>query len=73
MAKLTAKKVGRQVEALRKRLGLSRPDFAARLHIDRTHVWRIERGDTLPSLRLLDLMSREFSVSLDDLRGGEAR
>lgn len=48
---------------------MSGPQLAARLKIDRTHVWRIECGETVPSLDLLEKMAELFGVSLDELRG----
>ena len=71
--KRTAKIVGRQVERLRTQRGLTRPGLAARLGVDRTHVWRIETGETLPSLALLDKMAGLFGVTLDALRNPPAR
>jgi transcriptional regulator with XRE-family HTH domain len=67
-AKLNPKVVGKRVAEHRERLKLSRPELAARLSVDRTHVWRIEAGRTLPSLPLLDRLARLFGVTLDDLR-----
>jgi transcriptional regulator with XRE-family HTH domain len=67
--KRTARIVGKQVARLRDREGWTRPELATKLKIDRTHVWRIEAGETLPSLDLLDRMSALFGVSLDELRG----
>lgn len=66
--KLNPKVIGKRVEAHRLRLGWSRPELAAKLSIDRTHVWRIEAGQTLPSLPLLDRLAGLFDVTLDDLR-----
>jgi transcriptional regulator with XRE-family HTH domain len=67
--KRTARVIGKQVAAQRARRGWTRPELADRLDIDRTHVWRIEKGEALPSLDLLDRMSRLFGVGLDELRG----
>jgi transcriptional regulator with XRE-family HTH domain len=67
--KRKAKVIGTQVAAQRERRGWTRPELAGRLSIDRTHVWRIEMGEALPSLDLLDRMSRLFGVGLDNLRG----
>jgi transcriptional regulator with XRE-family HTH domain len=67
--KRTAKVVGRQVERLRNDAKLTRPALARKLGVNRTHVWRIETGGTLPSLDLLDRMARLFDVTLDELRG----
>jgi transcriptional regulator with XRE-family HTH domain len=67
--KRKAKVIGKQVAAQREQKGWTRPQLAGRLSIDRTHVWRIEKGESLPSLDLLDRMSRLFGVGLDSLRG----
>jgi transcriptional regulator with XRE-family HTH domain len=67
--KRKAKVIGKQVASQRARLGLTGPQLARRLKVHRTHVWRIEEGETLPSLDLLDEMARLFGVGLDELRG----
>lgn len=72
-SKRTARTIGKQVAAHRARLGLTRPALAAKMDIDRTHVWRIEQGETLPSLDLLDRLARLFGVTLDELRNPPPR
>ena len=67
------REVGREVAAHRERRGWSRPELAAKLGIDRTHVWRIEQGETLPSLDLLDSIASLFGVTLNDLRSPRTR
>jgi transcriptional regulator with XRE-family HTH domain len=42
--------------------------LAARLKIDRTHLWRIEKGRCRPSLELLERLAGFFGVTLDKLR-----
>lgn len=61
--------VGKAVAAHRARMGFSRPGLARKLGLDRTYLWRIERGAVLPSLRVLDDLCALFGVSLDELRG----
>jgi transcriptional regulator with XRE-family HTH domain len=72
-AERRAKFTGRRVAAQRKLLGLSVPDCAGRLGIDRTYLWRIEEGRVTPSLDLLERMAAFFGVTLDELRRPRAR
>ena len=72
-AKRTAKIIGRQVTAHRGRLGLSRPGMADRLGIDRTYLWRIEKGLARPSGVLEDRMVDLFGITVDELRNPLAK
>lgn len=65
-----AKRIGKQVAARRSAAGLSIPELAIRLGVDRVHVWRIETGRGVPSLSLLEKMAALFGVTLDELRFG---
>ncbi len=67
-SKRTARVIGKKVAAHRVRRGMTRPALARELAVDRTHVWRIEQGESLPSLGLLDRMARLFGVTLDEMR-----
>lgn len=68
-ARRPAKVLGRQVAEQRARLGLSRPGLAAKLGIDRTYLWRIETGATLPGSGLIFRLADFFGITVDELRG----
>lgn len=70
--KRTARAIGATVAKHRARLNLSRPQLAHKLAVDRTHVWRIERGLTRPSPDLEDKMVALFGITIDELRGKAA-
>jgi transcriptional regulator with XRE-family HTH domain len=64
--------VGRRVAALRERERLSVPGLAKKARMDRTYVWRIERGDALPPVPRLAKLAAALNVTLSELLGGEA-
>ncbi len=58
--------IGERLKILRKRLGLTQKQFAARIEgkIDYTYIGRIERGEQYPSLKLLERIGKSFSTPL---------
>lgn len=58
--------VGRRVQTLRKRKGLSQEELAGRIDIDSKSLSRLERGAHYPSLETLDRISTELGVELRD-------
>ncbi|MDO5602369.1 MAG: zinc ribbon domain-containing protein [Oscillospiraceae bacterium] len=57
---------------LRKSLGLSQEEFAAKLPVTRQAVSRWENGDTIPNTDMLKLIAETFDVSADYLLGRPA-
>ena len=59
--------VGERLKKLRKRLGLTQKEFAARVaghKVDYTYIGKIERGHQYPSLKMLERIGQAFSVPL---------
>ena len=58
--------VGERLKKVRKRLGLTQKEFAARVagKIDYTYIGKIERGHQYPSLKMLERIGQAFSVPL---------
>ena len=56
--------VGERLKKLRKRLGLTQKEFAARVtgKLDYTYIGKIERGHQYPSLKMLERIGQAFSV-----------
>lgn len=54
---------------LRKKKGLSQDELAARMMVTRQAVSRWENGETIPNVDTLQLLSREFDVSINTLLG----
>ncbi len=54
---------------LRKDQGLTQDEMAQKLLVTRQAVSRWETGETIPNTETLKLISREFSVSINDLLG----
>jgi transcriptional regulator with XRE-family HTH domain len=63
-------RLGLRVRDLRKALGLSQEDFAAKCGLDRTYISGIERGRRNVSLRNIDVIARTFGITLSDLFRG---
>ncbi|MGT2711248.1 helix-turn-helix domain-containing protein [Streptococcus oriscaviae] len=58
---------GQEIRELRKKEGLTQEQFALKLNVTRQAVSNWENDKNLPDLELLILMSRVFSISLDQL------
>lgn len=63
--------IGERIKTLRKALGLSQTDFAARIGTVQNTITGYETGRREPSNQVLTLICREFRVSEDWLRTGE--
>lgn len=63
--------IGERIKTLRKALGLSQTDFAARIGTVQNTITGYETGRREPSNQVLTLICREFRVSVDWLRTGE--
>jgi len=61
------KRLGEKLRTLRKRQGLTQTELADMLDIGQSHVVRMERGERLPSLEVLDKLMAIFNVSCDQL------
>lgn len=59
-------------EKLRKEAGLTQAEFGARIGFHKNQVYNVEVGKSIPSDEFLAAVSREFKVSVDWLRTGEA-
>lgn len=54
---------------LRKKKGLSQDELAAKMMVTRQAVSRWEKGETIPNVDTLKLLSKEFDVSINTLLG----
>lgn len=54
---------------LRKKKGLSQDELAAKMMVTRQAVSRWETGETIPNIDTLQLLSKEFDVSINTLLG----
>ncbi len=57
------------LKSLRERNGLTQEEMAARAMVTRQAVSRWENGDTQPNTDTLQILSREFGVSINTLLG----
>ena len=64
--------IGSRVKELRKEAGLTQAEFGARIGFHKNQVYNVEVGKSIPSDDFLAAVSREFKVSVDWLRTGEA-
>lgn len=63
--------IGERIKILRKNIGLTQVEFAARLKISKGFVSNLEKNRVLPSEQLIRLISYEFSSSECWLTSGE--
>ncbi len=64
---ITKKKLGKKIRGLRDDLDLSQADLAKRIDVSRPAVSQIESGDRSLESDELALLSKIFSISIDDL------
>jgi DNA-binding XRE family transcriptional regulator len=58
---------GRTVRALRTKAGYSQESFADAIHIHRTSMGKLERGDGNPGLEIIVKIARGLDLSLSEL------
>ena len=59
--------VGRNIEHMRKRRGLSLDDVARRAGISKPGLWQIEQGISSPTVKTLEKIAHAFNVSVSEL------
>jgi len=66
MASIQAR-FGRTVRALRSKAGYSQESFADSIHVHRTTMGKLERGDGNPGLDMVVKIARGLDLSLSEL------
>jgi len=61
------KVVGYKIQFLRQKLDISQSDLAIRSNMDRSHLGKIENGQTNPSIKSLFLIARALRVPMSSL------
>lgn len=64
--------IGQRIKRAREARGESQQGLAAKLGMSRPHIWRIERGDHLPTVTTLAAVSDALDVDLCWLVAGDA-
>lgn len=64
-------KIGAFIAALRREKGWTQEELGERVNVTNKTVSRWENGNYMPSIEILSLLSREFSVSLNELVQGQ--
>ena len=64
-------KTGRFISELRRKKSLTQEELGRRLGVSNKTVSRWENGNYMPDIETLRLLSREFSVSMEELLDGE--
>jgi transcriptional regulator with XRE-family HTH domain len=65
--------LGEKIQQLRKAGGFSQEQLAEQLHVSRQSVSKWELNESIPDIDKLVMISRKFSVSLDDLLKEDGR
>ena len=63
-------RVGKRFEAFRRLFCLTRDDLAAELDATSKTIEKIEKGETLPDLSMLDYLHKEYGLSVNWLING---
>jgi transcriptional regulator with XRE-family HTH domain len=58
---------GPLIRRLRTDAGLTRPALALKAGVDRTYLWRVERGDVEPTVRWLAPIAKALGVTVASL------
>ena len=64
-------RTGKFIAALRKEANLTQEELGAKLGVSNKTVSRWENGNYMPDIETLRLLSKEFSVSMEELLDGE--
>jgi transcriptional regulator with XRE-family HTH domain len=59
--------LGKTIRRLRKRMGVSQEELAARAGIHRTYMGKIERGESNPPVQTVSKVAKALRVKLSDL------
>ena len=65
--KIDYERLGRRINAARKRLSMTQEELASRCGCTRNHLSDIENGSSRPSLELLVRIARHLNTGVDDL------
>lgn len=65
------KKVGQYIKELRKKNHLTQEQFAAKYRVTYQAVSKWENGNNLPDVTLLQKISKDFNVSMEDILNGQ--
>lgn len=68
---LTDMKFNEKIKVLRKNMGMSQQELAAKLFIHVTHLSKMENGHLTPSIDIVQRMMKVFAVSADQLLNDE--
>ena len=60
-------KLGDKIQNLRKKKGLSQEELSEKINVTRQTISNWELGETMPNPEQLKLLSKELSVSIDEL------
>lgn len=64
-------KIGKWIATLRKEKGLTQEQLGEKLGVTNKTISRWERGNYMPDVEMLSLLSKEFGVSINELIAGE--
>lgn len=64
-------RIGKFIAGLRRAAGLTQEALGERLGVTNKTISRWETGSYMPDIEMLQLLSREFGVSIDELLAGE--
>jgi transcriptional regulator with XRE-family HTH domain len=65
----TPKQMGKRIQALRKKLNLSRQQLAERADVSREYIRKLEAGGYDPTVGTLQRIAKALGVSLAELIG----
>ena len=69
--KMNQVKIGKFISALRKENGMTQEQLGEKLGVTNKTVSRWENGNYMPNIEMLSLLSKEFSVSINEIISGE--
>lgn len=64
-------KIGKFIAALRRQTGLTQEALGEKIGVTNKTISRWENGNYMPDIEMLQLLAKEFDVSIDELLAGE--
>ena len=64
------KQLGKRIQYLRKRRGMSQEDLALECKINKNYLSDMERGTRNPTIKILEKVSKGLNISLEELFRG---
>lgn len=70
---MNAEDFGNKIKVLRKQNNMTQDDLASKLNVTRQAISSWERGITIPDINMIEMLSKTFSMRIDEIISGESK